>query len=91
MNFGPKNFKIFNYWMENDSFSEVDENSWKCGDYICLVDFVLKNKIKKLKLDIKHCGTLNVLKMDVRKRKFYQGLRIGIQKQNLVLWIRLTI
>nr|GEX30681.1 hypothetical protein [Tanacetum cinerariifolium] len=54
VNFGPKSFKLFNYWMENDSFSEVIENSWKGGDYTGSADIVLKNKIKKLKLDIKH-------------------------------------
>ncbi|GJY53747.1 putative RNA-directed DNA polymerase [Tanacetum coccineum] len=54
VNFGPKSFKLFNHWMENDSFSEVVQNSWKDGDYIGSADVVLKNKIKKLKLYIKH-------------------------------------
>ncbi|GKE54461.1 hypothetical protein Tco_1489617, partial [Tanacetum coccineum] len=54
VNFGPKSFKLFYHWMENDSFSEVVQNSWKDGDYIGSADVVLKNKIKKLKLDIKH-------------------------------------
>ena len=53
VDFGPKRFKLFNHWMENESFSKVVENSWKCGDFLGSADIVLKNKIKKLKADIK--------------------------------------
>ncbi|GJU54017.1 putative RNA-directed DNA polymerase [Tanacetum coccineum] len=62
--FVERDAKAFNEFINNGGlhelpmggrrFSEVVQNSWKDGDYIGSADVVHKNKIKKLKLDIKH-------------------------------------
>ncbi|GJT61429.1 RNA-directed DNA polymerase, eukaryota, reverse transcriptase zinc-binding domain protein [Tanacetum coccineum] len=54
-NFGPKCFKIFNHWMNEDGFSNVVEASWGNMVYNGPVDIVLKNKLKNLRKDIKDC------------------------------------
>nr|GEX45088.1 RNA-directed DNA polymerase, eukaryota, reverse transcriptase zinc-binding domain protein [Tanacetum cinerariifolium] len=51
--FGPKCFKVFNHWMEEDGFNKVIEASWASGDYRGSTDIILKNKFKPLKVDIK--------------------------------------
>ncbi|GJX67489.1 RNA-directed DNA polymerase, eukaryota [Tanacetum coccineum] len=53
MDFGPKCFKLFNHWMEEDGFNKVIEAPWASGDYSGSADIVLKNKLKQLKVDIK--------------------------------------
>ncbi|GKC97285.1 cytochrome P450 [Tanacetum coccineum] len=53
MNFGPKCFKFFNHWMEDDDFNNIVKTSWEAGVYRGFADIVLKNKLKKLKSDVK--------------------------------------
>nr|GEX72984.1 cysteine-rich receptor-like protein kinase [Tanacetum cinerariifolium] len=54
INFGPKCFKFFNHWMEDDNFNDIFKSSWGTGLYRGTADIILKNKLKKLKLDVKN-------------------------------------
>nr|GEU44373.1 RNA-directed DNA polymerase, eukaryota [Tanacetum cinerariifolium] len=51
--FGPKPFKIFDTWMGLNDFYSALASSWGTGSYKGVCDIVLKNKIKKLRADIK--------------------------------------
>ncbi|GJS20286.1 RNA-directed DNA polymerase, eukaryota [Tanacetum coccineum] len=52
-NFGPKAFKFFDKWIGNPKFQSVVSNLWSSIVYSLTPDLNLKNKIKKLRLDIK--------------------------------------
>ncbi|GKB09430.1 hypothetical protein Tco_0837742 [Tanacetum coccineum] len=51
--FGPKPFKVFDKWVGNAYFLCVIERCWDSGFYNMSPDLILKNKIKKLRCDIK--------------------------------------
>ncbi|GJT26969.1 RNA-directed DNA polymerase, eukaryota, reverse transcriptase zinc-binding domain protein [Tanacetum coccineum] len=51
--FGPKSFKFFDTWMGLNDFDSVVTYSWSTESYREVWDVVLKNKIKKLRADIK--------------------------------------
>lgn len=53
LNFGPKAFKIFNHWFGNIEFDQLVASSWSAGCFAGSPDIILKNKLKKLKNDIK--------------------------------------
>lgn len=70
VNFGPKPFRIFNSWLDLPDFDLVIRNSWLSGNYRGSPDIILKNKIKKLREDIKvwHSNFMainNKLRMDL--------------------------
>ncbi|XP_071717988.1 uncharacterized protein [Rutidosis leptorrhynchoides] len=52
-NSGPKPFKFFNAWMGHSEFTKLVENNWVAPINIYMVDLVVKNKLKRLKVAIK--------------------------------------
>nr|GEW15278.1 RNA-directed DNA polymerase, eukaryota [Tanacetum cinerariifolium] len=50
---GPKPFRVFDSWMGVDGFDKVIVDSWNSGLYNGSPDIILKNKIKRLRNDIK--------------------------------------
>ncbi|GKE19972.1 hypothetical protein Tco_1431484 [Tanacetum coccineum] len=51
--FGPRPFRVFDFWYECDGFDDLVNASWCTGSYNGSDDIKLKNKIKNLKADIK--------------------------------------
>ncbi|GJU66159.1 hypothetical protein Tco_1252418 [Tanacetum coccineum] len=51
--FGPKPYKVFDKWLTGDCFKEVVANSWTMHLSNFPSDIALKNKLKRLRLDIK--------------------------------------
>ncbi|GJS35609.1 transposon TX1 uncharacterized [Tanacetum coccineum] len=51
--FGPKPFKVFNKWIGNEDFLTLISSSWSSIPSLLPPDLATKNKIKKLRLDIK--------------------------------------
>ncbi|GJV44440.1 putative RNA-directed DNA polymerase [Tanacetum coccineum] len=52
-NFGPNPFRIFDKWIGKAGLKEVISNSWAINPPPQTCDLVLKNKLKKLRMDIK--------------------------------------
>lgn len=50
---GPRPFRMFNSWLELPDFNAIVTSSWNSGTYNGVVDIVLKNKLMKLKEDIR--------------------------------------
>ena len=50
---GPKPFKFFNHWLDNDDFNVLVEEKWKNYNVQGFVGFRLLQKMKMLKSDIK--------------------------------------
>ncbi|GJX50703.1 RNA-directed DNA polymerase, eukaryota [Tanacetum coccineum] len=51
--FGPKRFKVFDKWIGNEDFLTLISSSWASIPSLLSPDLATKNKIKKLRLDIK--------------------------------------
>ncbi|GJZ68852.1 putative RNA-directed DNA polymerase, eukaryota, reverse transcriptase zinc-binding domain protein [Tanacetum coccineum] len=73
LNFGPKPYRIFDKWIGNEEFKGVITNSWASSQPPLSADLVLKNKLKKLRLDIKTWTTnqmlsQNKVKEDLKKQ-----------------------
>ncbi|GJU68923.1 putative RNA-directed DNA polymerase [Tanacetum coccineum] len=71
--FGPKPYRIFDKWIGNEEFKGVITNSWASSQPPLSADLVLKNKLKKLRLDIKTWTTnqmlsQNKVKEDLKKQ-----------------------
>ncbi|GKE26600.1 putative RNA-directed DNA polymerase, partial [Tanacetum coccineum] len=72
---GPKAFKIFDHWFTVPGFDSLVNKSWSEGLYNGTTDIILKNKLKKLKADIKEWNyskrvESNRLKEELKKRIF---------------------
>ncbi|GJR61903.1 putative RNA-directed DNA polymerase [Tanacetum coccineum] len=72
---GPKAFNIFDHWFTVHGFDSLVNKSWSEGLYNGTPDIILKNKLKKLKADIKEwnyfkCVESNRWKEDLKKRIF---------------------
>nr|GEU59798.1 hypothetical protein [Tanacetum cinerariifolium] len=72
---GPKAFKIFDHWFTVPGFDSLVNKSWSEGLYNGTPDIILKNKLKKLKGDIKEWNyskrvESNRLKEELKKRIF---------------------
>ncbi|KAL8477710.1 hypothetical protein ACS0TY_029852 [Phlomoides rotata] len=52
-NWGPKPFKLFNWWLKKKSFSDLVESKWGEYEVRGWAAFKLKEKLKFLKADIK--------------------------------------
>ncbi|GJU71071.1 transposon TX1 uncharacterized [Tanacetum coccineum] len=52
-NFRPKPFKVFDKWIGNEDFLSLISSSWATRPSFLPPDLATKNKIKKLRLDIK--------------------------------------
>ncbi|GKA82834.1 RNA-directed DNA polymerase, eukaryota [Tanacetum coccineum] len=53
LNFGPKPYKVFDKWIGDKDFLDIISKSWASSFSTLSPDLHLKNKIKKLRLDIK--------------------------------------
>ena len=51
--YGPRPFRIFDFWTNCDDFDELVLSSWCAGMFSGTADIRLKNKIRSLKADIK--------------------------------------
>ncbi|KAL8552344.1 hypothetical protein ACS0TY_001153 [Phlomoides rotata] len=51
---GPKPFKMFNWWIKKKSFVDLVESKWNAYDFQGWTGFRLKEKLKALKLDTKN-------------------------------------
>ncbi|KAJ9553924.1 hypothetical protein OSB04_017969 [Centaurea solstitialis] len=53
LDFGPKPFKVFDHWNSNEDYVKLVAASWGEGSFRGTADVVLKNKLKKLRNDIR--------------------------------------
>ena len=53
INFGPKPFRFFDSWMNFEGLQEVVSLSWSSNSVCGTPDFILKEKLKALKKDLK--------------------------------------
>ncbi|KAJ9562981.1 hypothetical protein OSB04_008141 [Centaurea solstitialis] len=53
IDFGPKPLKVFDSWLSIPSFEQLVKNSWGFGSFRGTSGVILKNKIKRLKQDIR--------------------------------------
>lgn len=51
--FGPKPFKFFDVWMDHPEFLDTVQKSWNQEIIGNKADIILKNKLKRLKSDLK--------------------------------------
>nr|GEV90294.1 hypothetical protein [Tanacetum cinerariifolium] len=76
-NFSPKPFRFFYSWMEQPGFMDIVKVSWIADIDGNSADVVLKNKLKRLKKDMKDwCSSL----------RSNSQKRIDELRQNLVYW-----
>ncbi|GJT96691.1 RNA-directed DNA polymerase, eukaryota [Tanacetum coccineum] len=72
--FGPKPFKGFDKWVGNADFLGVIERSWDLGFYKMSHDLILKNKIKKLRCDIKELTSTRSTAQNLAKEELSRNL-----------------
>ncbi|GKC69566.1 RNA-directed DNA polymerase, eukaryota [Tanacetum coccineum] len=60
--FGPRPFRVFDFWYECGGFDDLVNASWYTSSYNGSDDIKLKNKIKNLKADIKRWSFAKRLK-----------------------------
>ena len=65
LDWGPKPFRFNNYWLENRKFKKVVEEAWRSYKGEGWMRVILKNKLKKLKEDLRvwskeEYGALNI-------------------------------
>ncbi|GJZ57185.1 reverse transcriptase domain-containing protein, partial [Tanacetum coccineum] len=53
INFGPKTFKFFDAWLDHPEFPHLVRQSWLADSGGLSGDVILKNKLKRLKSDLK--------------------------------------
>lgn len=51
--FGPKCFKVFDQWLEEEEFGKIVKDTWNSDEFRGTTDIVLKNKIKALKIKLR--------------------------------------
>ncbi|KAL8486469.1 hypothetical protein ACS0TY_023235 [Phlomoides rotata] len=61
---GPKPFKLFNWWLQQQSFVNLVESKWRGNVFNGWNAFKLKEKLKALKLDIKEWSKTHVGKLE---------------------------
>ena len=75
--YGPRLFRFFNSWMQEDLFDGVLKNSWAkatgVGDHIAAVRF--KNKLKRLKDDLRGWWKETKQRRDVQKSEWESRLQ----------------
>ncbi|KAJ9561194.1 hypothetical protein OSB04_006354 [Centaurea solstitialis] len=64
---GPKPFRIFNSWLNDESFQRAVTLSWNSSAFEGTADFILKEKIKALKIELKSWAFLEAKKKNQRK------------------------
>lgn len=74
LDIGPKPFKIFDHWELKEEFGKLVDSSWKEGQYSGTADQVLKDKLKKLKQDIKSWSKEERLKQLHEKIKLQESI-----------------
>ncbi|GKB92857.1 putative RNA-directed DNA polymerase [Tanacetum coccineum] len=72
-NFGPKPYRVFDKWFGNEDFKSLVVNSWTSSPLPLSADLLLKDKIKRLRLDIKNWTCIQMLsknkvKEDLKKQ-----------------------
>ncbi|GKC89614.1 hypothetical protein Tco_1150263 [Tanacetum coccineum] len=82
--------KFFNHWMEDDDFNNIVKTSWDVGVYQGSANIVLKNKLKKLKSDVKVWWNINHKRTTVGGMKFNLSLWIETLKLNLDHFLHIT-
>lgn len=53
VDWGPKPFRILDYWLTDNSFKKIVQDSWTSNQQFGWGEYVLKEKIKRLKSSIK--------------------------------------
>ncbi|KAL8539888.1 hypothetical protein ACS0TY_001479 [Phlomoides rotata] len=61
---GPKPFKLFNWWLQQHSFVNLVESKWPGYEFSEWSAFKLKEKLKALKLDIRDWSKNHVGKLE---------------------------
>lgn len=72
--FGAKCLRVFDHWIDSNGFNEVIEKTWLSCQYRGSTDIVLKNKLKKLKQDIKIWSRAHSDENNKRKSDLYDRL-----------------
>ncbi|GJU28730.1 putative RNA-directed DNA polymerase [Tanacetum coccineum] len=72
-NFGPKPYRVFDKWFRNEDFKSLVVNSWTSSPLPLSANLLLKDKIKRLRLDIKNWTCIQMLsknkvKEDLKKQ-----------------------
>jgi len=71
---GPKPFHFINFWPENRKFKRVVEEAWRKYGASGWMGFVLKSKVKGLKVDIREWSRLEYVNVDMRLLKLKEEI-----------------
>ena len=71
---GPKPFRTFDSWLNSEDFQKVVLLSWNSNSFVGIADFVLKEKIKALKKDMKAWASLENEKNSKRRNEINSAL-----------------
>lgn len=68
-NWGPKPFYFINFWLENREFKGVVEEAWRGNNVSGWMNFLLKEKLKRLKIKTKDWN-----------KEVYRGIEERVEK-----------
>ncbi|KAJ9549100.1 hypothetical protein OSB04_021643, partial [Centaurea solstitialis] len=74
VNFGPKPFRVFDSWLIQEDFQQVVSSSWAFSSFQGTADYVLKEKFKALKKDLKGWSKLESERKLKRKVEIEKAL-----------------
>ncbi|KAL8551421.1 hypothetical protein ACS0TY_000495 [Phlomoides rotata] len=71
---GPKLFKLFNWWLNKKSFVDLVESKWNSYNIVGHASYRFKEKLKRLKVDIKQWKSLHAGNPDPKIEKLIQEI-----------------
>ncbi|MCI22282.1 transposon TX1 putative protein, partial [Trifolium medium] len=71
---GPKPFRFNNHWLEHKDFKEVVKEAWRENEVRGWMGFVLKEKLKGLKLKLKEWNKVEFGNMESRIKKLIEDI-----------------
>ncbi|KAL8487237.1 hypothetical protein ACS0TY_023782 [Phlomoides rotata] len=71
---GPKPFKLFNWWLNKKSFVDLVESKWNSYNIVGHASYRFKEKLKCLKVDIKQWKSLHAGNPDPKIEKLIQEI-----------------
>jgi hypothetical protein len=75
-NWGEKPFRFNNYWLDHKNYNKVVEDCWRANPVTGWMAFVLKEKLKSLKLCLKEWHSKEFGKVDSRISKLVEDISV---------------
>jgi hypothetical protein len=73
-NWGPKPFRFNNFWLQNREFMELVKREWNASIGHGWMGFILKERLKSLKVAIKDWSAKSFGEVDSRKKRLIKGI-----------------